>query len=244
MIVLGYDFESTAVDPQTARIIEMGAVLWDTELSQPLRMCSELVKLPADEELPDEVAVKTCITRAMLDSHGRDLMHVLPVLFDLARDAVACVTHNGVAYDRPLLTRELERINWHGNPWVQTVLGLPMIDTLVDVGYPPDTTSRRLTHLAADHGFVNPFAHRALPDVLTMLRVASGYSWDDMLYSASQPVIEVEALVAFERKELASQAGFRWTGAPRKKWLKNIKAHRLDALKAQCSFPLAVVSAP
>jgi DNA polymerase-3 subunit epsilon len=101
------------------------------------------------------------------------------------------------------------------------------VDSSVDVPYPEHIQTRKLTHLAAEHKFVNPFAHRAVTDVLTMLQVCSQYSWSELIESAKQPNITIRAMVTFNDKEKAKSTGYRWDGE-NKVWLKNIKANRRD----------------
>ena len=43
MLILGVDFETTGLDTQKDSIIEVGAVLWDTQRKMPLQIYSDLM---------------------------------------------------------------------------------------------------------------------------------------------------------------------------------------------------------
>ena len=48
--------------------------------------------------------------------------------------------------------------------------------------------TRSLPYLAADHGFLNPFPHRALFDVMTMIQIAGMYDINEILKYADSPI--------------------------------------------------------
>ena len=105
---------------------------------------------------------------------------------------------------------------------------------------PPAITTRKLTHLAAEHGFLNPFPHRAVSDVLTMLKVLSHYDIAPVLESARQPSFTVKACVSYDDREKAKARGYRWDAA-RKIWTKIVKGHRLNDEIEACKPEFAVV---
>lgn len=139
----------------------------------------------------------------------------------------------------------------HKQGWIQ--LGMtflrPWIDTTEDVPYPLEVKTRKLTHLAAEHGFVNPFPHRAVTDVLTTLRILSFYSTEEVERYAKA---ESKTLVAnFERddpefevkKDAVKRNGYRWTGAPEYQWKKSIKDFQVEeecAILAQGEIKVSV----
>jgi DNA polymerase-3 subunit epsilon len=102
------------------------------------------------------------------------------------------------------------------------------IDTLSDIDYPPHCGSRKLTYLAADHGFINPFAHRAVFDVLTMMRVLDQYPITEIIETMNQPTYIIQAVVSFQDKELARERFFRWNGVKRM-WLRSMKKNKWEA---------------
>lgn len=220
MLILGLDFETTGFDFAKDRIIEIGAVLWDTEHRVPMEMMSALIHWPDNELLTPEITAITGITDEMLAVHGVDFLSSWAEMHDLMRNAEAIVAHNGTGFDKPMYEA-------HCGRWSLTPAELPWIDTCIDVPYPPAITTRKLVHLAAEHGFLNPFAHRAVFDVLTMLRVLDQYDIAEVLESAKQPSLMVRAIVSYDDREKAKARGYRWD-AGTKTWRKPLKAHRLE----------------
>ena len=220
MILLGIDLETTGLDTSVCEIIEVGAVLWDTESSQILRSYSTLVK--TEQSIPEEVSRLTGISSEMVDRFGTPWATVLTFLDRLQSECDYLVGHNAKNFDAAILERmgmDFQR------PWM---------DTIEDVPYPPEIRTRKLTHLAAEHGFVNPFPHRAVTDVLTTLQVLSFYSSEEIERYAKA---ESKTLVAqFERhdpefeakKDAVKRHGYRWTGAPEYQWRKVLKDFLVD----------------
>jgi len=241
MLVLGLDFESTGLDVANDRIIEVGAVLWDTERSSPLCIYNELVA--PGVPITDEITKITGITNGDLSRFGVPSIDALTVLATYAGMAHYIVAHNGTMFDQPLLKAELARVAvpWPDKPW---------IDTSVDIPFPDDLQVRKLSYLAAEHGFLNPFSHRAFADVLTMLKIMSMYDFEAVkAMQASASVTAVAALkkpwedTAPEGKkdvDLARARGYRWnTGA--KVWQKILKACHVDKEVAAAPFKIKIL---
>lgn len=229
MLLLGLDFETTGLDFAKDRIIEVGAVLWDTTRGVPVRMLSELVSHPDSDECPEvseEITRITGITQADLDQFSVPWMEARRALNGMALAADAVVAHNGTGFDQPMLCAHLDRLEHSQAPHLEIWRG-PWIDTCTDVDYPPAITTRKLTHLAAEHGFLNPFPHRAVSDVLTMLKVLSHYDIGPVLESSRQPSFTVRAMVSYDDREKAKARGYRWDGG-KKVWTKIVKGHRLN----------------
>lgn len=228
--LLGLDLETTGLDPVKDRLTEIGAVLWDGADNVPVRLLNGLVRPePGDAPSPAEVVAITGITDAMRQEHGSAERVMLTSLALLMEKVDAVVAHNGTTFDRPFLAAAFDR-----------VLGEPMpevlwIDTCTDVAYPSHITTRKLVHLAAEHGFLNPFAHRAVFDVLTMLTVASRYGWDPTMEAARTPNVTLIAQVSYDEREKAKAAGFRWD-AGGKGWTRIVKANRVEEVRAALEF--------
>jgi DNA polymerase-3 subunit epsilon len=226
MLICGIDFEATSVDPKEARIIEIGAALWDTGLQMPVKLFSVLVDPLV--EIPEEVTAITGITGDLVESWGDSECSALIGLDGLIQNSDYCMAHNGTQYDFPLWQNACER-NRRGS-------ASPLwIDSRTDIKFDPQVTTRNLKYLAAERGFINPFPHRAVFDVLTMLRVASDFDWDAIVARAKEPTVFVQALVSFEEKELAKARGYMWC-APKKIWWKNFKSSDFEADKFECPF--------
>lgn len=222
MLVCGLDLEATDLDTDKARVIEVGAVLYDTDKNLPVQMISELIiEDLLEQSIPTEVEDITKISYPMLKDFHADMATTIKNVLKLTNKAQAIVAHNGHNYDQPLITNFLKRHNFepirHDIPW---------IDTLIDLDFPSDCPGRNLLTLSAYHGFVNPFPHRAFSDVLSMLKILSSYNVENILEIAKTPIVKVFAKVSFHQKDLAKDAGFKWN--PEKKvWFKDMREANL-----------------
>lgn len=223
--VLGIDLETTGLNPadDVDVITEVGAILWDIVDNKPIALLSETVELEPGRTLSPEIMSLTGITPGMVRAPiAKPEPVVLDELGKLAAMAGYYCAHNA-PFDRGFLGVALER-NFMSLPV------RPWIDTSVDVPYPPRIRTRNLTHLAADHGFLNPLSHRAVFDVATMLKVLSLYSFDDVLLLNRSPSIKLIGTHGRDQNDDAKACGFRWDGE-RKEWFRIVKAATLPSLK-------------
>lgn len=223
MLLLGLDFETTGLDTKTCDVIEVGAVLWESTRKQPLAMMSQLVSGPV---VPREITEITGIQQGDL-LLGYPIATVRAELLGMVDQAEVIVAHNGTNFDKPIF----ERLINTQRLWV---------DTSVDVPYPKHITTRKLSHLAAEHGFANPFQHRAVFDVMTMLRVLSLYDLGPIVESAALLPLTVMADVSYDDREKAKARGYRWDGS-RRIWTKTMKQPQLDREIAEAGFSVRVI---
>lgn len=218
--VLGFDFETTGLDATKDRVIEVGAALWDWERKQPMAIVSRLCwheDNGLEPEIPELISKLTGITGRDLKEFSISTEHAIGEMFLSCPSDAVIMAHNA-PFDLGFLQAECDRFLIKNK-----FKDMPVIDTRVDL--PLDNElhkSKALVHLAATHGFLNPFAHRAIFDVLTMLKVASHYDLETILMRSKSPVIEVTAHVSFEQKDLAKSAGFQWNPSD-KTWRLRIK---------------------
>lgn len=237
MYILGLDFETTwtdPVNPKLARPTEVGAVLYDTEKRMPVRIYNSLVYDPSDyPSSPQELVDLTGISDDMLEKNGimpNEMLEVLNSLMDISDYVLA---HNGTEFDKVIYEEECER-------WGARVVELHWIDTKTDVPYPDHIKTRKLTHLAADHGFANPFSHRALFDVLTMLKVCEEYDFTEIVKLSKEPNVTVVANVSYHDRELAKKRGYYWDGE-NKRWKKQMKENQVAQEEKDAPFRIVVL---
>ncbi len=243
MLLLGVDVETTGVDTGRDRIIEIGCVVWDTVRKAPVFVQNDYVY---DLEYPKLRAVITALTGIRdddLKTYGIQPSIAWRRFSRLATLADYIVAHNGNAFDKVILQNEFKRANvpFPGNEW---------IDTMLDIYYPPSIQTRKLTHLAAEHGFANPFPHRAFADVLTMFTILSKYNLGTILQKRKLPSLTVVALVkppweddapdGQKETDLAKEQGFRWNGR-KKRWEKIIKEPELEKEKNNWEFSYQII---
>lgn len=235
MIVLGVDFETTGLDAAKDRVIEIGAVLWDAEKGRPLMIMSELCHDDAIQNpLPQEIEQITGITYDLISRYGSASILAFQSLGFLISKSDAILAHNA-PFDRGFYEAETKH---HGLPLIDR----PWIDTTTDIKYPPQMVTRKLAHLAAEHGFINPFSHRAIFDVLTMLRIFQGYDHAQVLEYAKQPIVTLQALVSFDEREKAKARGYRWK-AETKQWIRSLRQSEVAAEQANPDFKVRELTA-
>jgi DNA polymerase-3 subunit epsilon len=233
MILTGIDFETTGYDPQGDHIIEVGAVLWDTDLKGPLGMASTFIKYK-DMTLSQEIVRVTGIQDWMLEQYGVRPGDALAELNNFISLAEGCVAHNGMRFDKLFYEKFCSRM-------ATDAIARPWIDTMTDVPYPEHMGTRKLSYLAAEHGFVNPFPHRAVFDVLTMMRILSCYDVEKAMDLARQPMMTVQAVVSFQDRELAKARGYYWD-APNKLWLKAMRQSQFETEQREAGFKVREVT--
>ncbi len=240
MRLLGLDFETTGLDTGKDRIVEVGAVLWEAEAKKPILVYNSLAYDASYPEMSAEVTAVNGITQGMLAEFGKPPRDVIQAVEEIcsAHQVDYLVAHNAENFDKPMLYAELQKYPF----WQTKLCALPWIDTRTDIPHRVAPSSQRLVHLAAECGFVNPFAHRAVFDVITMLRVLSNYDIKDVLEYQAIPFITVQATVSYDNRQLAKDARFSWekigTQTYPKLWVKRIKQNMLETEKKNCKFPI------
>ena len=218
-IICGVDLETTGLDAEKDQVTEIGAVLWDTELNAPIKFFNKLLRI--NGSVPVDIVKLTGIDDALLEKYGESPTKAWDAFWEFQEEADMLLAHNA-PFDRGFIEECCDGMK--GRPW---------IDSCVDVEYPESISTRKLTHLAAEHGFVNPFAHRAMTDVLTMLQLVSRYDWDQVIENAKTPNVTMRAMVSYEQNQKAKGCGYRWDGT-KKIWVKQVKEHRIDQEIEKC----------
>ncbi len=223
MRVLGLDFETTGLDAKSDRVIEIGAVLWCTDRKRPIRMVSETVQ--CDIPLTPFIQNLTGIDAEMLlPAFAIPEDMAVAALADLAGQADYFCAHNA-PFDRGFLEAMAAR-----HPDMSAMFGRPWIDTKTDLPLPIGRESKSLTYMAADHGFVSPFQHRALFDVLTMLRIMSMYDFAEVRNFAASATCTLIADASYDDRQVVREHGFYWDGA-RRCWRRQVKECQLATLR-------------
>lgn len=250
MRLLGLDFETTGFDTATERVTEIGAALWDVDTKRPLVTFGQFLiddGIRTRMQNPEVSAMteRVCgITLPILEEFGMDPKKNFDWLGNFCVDHKVdyIVAHNGENYDRPLCISELARLGLCDSP----LQSLPWLDTRSDIPFPSEPDSRKLKHLALDCGFINPFAHRAVFDVLTMLRVLSNYPLADVIAYSKIPFVTVRAMVSFDDRQLAKDQRFSWEKLGDKvypkMWVKRVKANQMEQEVKNCAkFQIAQI---
>lgn len=225
MLLCGIDVESTGTNIEIDKIIEVGMVLWDTESNQPIKIYSEFVKEQNRPPITEHITKVTGLTEKIVTNYGiipEYICQDINIFFECADYVVA---HNGNEFDKVLIE------DMFANYSKEKINSKHWIDTLTDVEYPEECSYKNLLYLQAFHGFISPLAHRAVLDVLAMFKILMQYDLNRVIEISKASSYWVEALVSFEKKDFAKEAGFRWLqpeGFSKKHWLKKVKSMHLE----------------
>lgn len=226
MKVLFFDLETTGLLDSDPEITEIAFALYDTAFKRILLSGSTLVA--GEKRIPDDVSDLTGISNAARKT-GQIESAALVDFGKMMAEADALFARNGVAFDVPILKKRFEK---HGYEYDD----MPCIDDTLDIVYPKKIIGRTLSHICADHGFVNPFPHNAMGDVLAMIRIMEigEYDLDAAFATAKTPAVHYIAEISYRDRELAKKAGFRWH-PERKIWYKRARRGNPPSVE----FPVA-----
>ena len=251
-LVLGIDLEGMhvnlieeGIDHSRDRITEIGAVLWDTNESQPVQIYSELINEEDRLTISQEIQELTGISEGMLKRWGKTnsdgIQQAIDTMLSLINEADALMEHNGDNYDKPMLEEFFKR---HGRELPEKI----WLDTSKHVEYPRKIQGLSMMALEHSHGFINPFPHRAVTDVMAMLKIAANYDFDRIYQLAISQRIQLVAVLdapnwrnqkevqEFNKvKNKVAKSKFRWN-AETKKWTKEIPKILLDEGKVRFDF--------
>ena len=225
MILLGIDLETTGIE-EDSEIAEIGLML--TEDGRPTTCFSVLLEI--ERGMSQMAGDINGLTTEMCDSYGKDLLETLRYFAYLSRSADYYVVHNGINFDIPLLQKFCSR-------HYLDMGDVPVIDTAIDILYAPKIKTRALTCLAAEHGLLNPYPHRALFDVAIMMKMLAMYDINTIIKRANTPLIVVQADVDYHTRQLAKNAGYHWNGEI-KCWLKQMREYGFDAEQDKVDFKM------
>ena len=231
MKLLGIDLETTGLDVTKDRIIEIGMVLWETDTQTPIIVDSFYVNPGVDTWNAEAEAVNG-ISQETVEEYGIPTLQALDRVVAWGERCAYVVAHNGTGFDKPMIESEFEAY--------EMGLNRPWLDTQNDIEYPESITTRKLMHLAAEHGFLNPFSHRAVFDVLTMFKILSCYDINQVIAYSLIPTVKVRSMQKFEDNEQAKARGFRWEPET-KIWWRTLKQDKLEALQAEAPFKIVVL---
>lgn len=228
MIVLALDTESTGLDVLKDRIIEIGAILYDTEAKQPLRLYDRFIR-PSGEPLPAGFTSPTGIRGEWLIAHGvslPDAMGEIQRMIAAMPDPIV-IGHNIINYDKPLILTELarEQIIGHG---IETA---HVLDTRQDLPLEQEPSSRKLIHMLAELAkCVNPYEHRALFDAAGCLKLIDLFPFEKILENSKQPLVTLRALVTYQmekERQGAKELRYNWNGE-KKVWTKQVRENAVE----------------
>lgn len=211
------DTETTDLDPEKGRVIEIAMAIVEPERGQLVEAWSSLIG-PAGDNAAAEV---NGIDPRLL-THGRAL-DVVAGKVGATGQLLECFVSHNTDFDRKWLPEHVRE----SAPWVCSC---------DEIEWPRKSTGRSLTQLALAHGLGVSHAHRALADVLLLARlferaVEMGMSIPDAIARGLRPkarFVVAEKGYDEARNKVVKEAGFHWDAA-KKEWVRTMAID--DAVK-------------
>ena len=220
MNVLIVDTETTGLDADRDRVIELGAILYSVTHQSTLQQLSLL--LPTDRNPQAKLnGISAEASRAI----PQPLVQQSLELFDrMVAESDYAIAHNA-AFDRQWFNgHHLPQLLKHGQP-------LPWLCTMTDFRWPQAAKpGASLVSLALDYGIGVNAAHRALTDCqLIAMLFDRAPDLDTLFAVATQPKYLYKAHVSYADRNLAKDAGFRWN-SKQKIWSCKLGEQEITAL--------------
>jgi len=244
--VLVLDCETTGLDPQTDRVLEVAWAVYSVDHVTTVLSASTLVNGAESNPAEDVNGISLEACRA----HGVPMVKVLTRLAILLTSVDAVVAHNA-PFDLGFLQAEAGRIAGC-TPAVDLAAAAPWICSQEDLTWPRQTRERSsLVSLALEHGLGVAHAHRAGADVELLTRLfdqvaqtgilmvdGGGQGYGGLFGTAARrhllarglrPKALFQSTLPFERNEEHKARGFKWD-APTKRWLRRMAIEDAAAL--------------
>lgn len=216
------DTETTGLTPADGRCIEVGGILFSVPDRAVIGQCSFL--LPTDENPVEHING----IRAELTKRPQASRSGLEYFYALAKRASFVVAHNA-DFDQ----------QWFGQGALPA-LTQQWLCSMDDIEWPRVSRSRpSVMHLAVAYGVPVWAAHRALTDCIYLAQVMEREPDLELLITAAQePKRTYMAMVSYDDRQKAKDAGFRWDGE-QKRWLRRMRESKV----AELAFAVREVAA-
>ena len=219
-MLLILDTETTGLNPELDRCLEVGAILFHVKTRSIIAQQSFL--LPVDSNLAESINhIPAEITRI-----PQPWQEAIKYFKSLISSADVLVAHN-VAFDK----------EWFGLNYLPEV-SKPWLCTMEDIRWPSRLSLRNrpsVRDLALAYEVPVWKAHRALTDCIYLAEVFC--RCDDLeilLERGLEPRRLMKANVSYDQRHLAKQAGFRWDEPIRRAWTKRLSDREI----AELTFPV------
>lgn len=231
MLLLSYDTETTGLDRQKDRIIEIGLALYSTGQNKILESTGFLVQSDG-VPITSEITELTGITQAAVNKFGYDPADALDDVIRFAEQADAIIAHNGNRFDKPVTENAAKRLN-------RILPDKLWIDTITDI---PGVKGEQLITMCAKHGFVNPNQHSAEDDAKSVLKLISGYDIDKIVERAKSPTVVLRSHQpnTTSNNKIVRKLGFIWNGEA-KIWWRATKEMDVEELVKKVPFDVSRV---
>lgn len=216
MNILILDTETTGLHIENgAKVIEVAAVLYSAAHKNILQVAQTLIPCDANEaievnNITPELSMQVINASPMLDT-----------IKTMAIWSSAIVAHNA-EFDKKFIK---------SLPHLEELGGMPWICSCHDFEWPKTKSGCKLIEICVSLNVPVVSAHRALADCLLLAECFSKV--DDLqgrLEKASAPKKLYKALVSYNDRQLAKDAGFVWDSLIKKEWGKRLTEEDANSL--------------
>ncbi len=222
-MLLILDTETTGLDPREDKCLEVGAILFHVQSRSVIAQNSFLI--PVSSNSAEQInSIPPQITQ--LPQPWKEGLKYFEALLDSAD----CVLAHNAEFDK----------NWFGIAPLPEVFK-PWICSMDDIEWSPNLQLKgrpSVKDLALAHEVPVWSAHRALTDCIYLAEVLRRCKdLETLLIHALQPKRLIKAMVSYEERHLAKNAGFRWNEPIRGAWTRRLSEREISKL----SFPVEEV---
>ncbi len=198
--VLIVDTETTGLSPAEGELLEVAAILYSVEQQCTLQQASTL--LPTRSLHNPAQAVNQISIAATQATDPALAQMICDVISRWALQADYLVAHNA-KFDRQWMENHLHLGSLFDRPW---------LCSCHDIRWPQQhRQGQKLIDLALAHGVGVSSAHRALTDCHLIAALFDRMiDLPQIFRQALEPKILVRALVSYDDRHLAKEAGFQW----------------------------------
>ena len=227
LLITILDVKTTGLNPETDAVVEVAAILYDTGHRAILQQASTLLPVAAN---PVEAVNGISMDMVNASNDAWDSQDsITDAIVEMMEDSAYLVAFNS-DFDQSFIETMGDTAWQVETPWADAAA----------ITYPRQSTKRDLVNIALANGVPIVNAHRALDDCRILCELLGKVpDLDAQLARAARPKATVIALVSYDERHLAKDAGFVWDAIVPRAWAKRMPLEDAEALPFPVTVPAA-----